>query len=132
MTVSSWGQTKADQAAVLQKCLDLPALESAYAKDINGQPEQLVVMEPGFVFVNDLPVTKFEMSLRFMTKNSIYNQKIDNVLFIGKFEVGATNASVALVYYRNFTGKWNPTKATIELTKSGDTWNVISSNIENN
>ena len=38
-TVSSWGQTVADKAAVLQKCIDLPALESAYAVDASGNPE---------------------------------------------------------------------------------------------
>jgi len=130
--VSSWGQSKADQAAVLQKCIDLSALESSYAIDANGQGEQLVVLIPKFAFPTDLAVTKFEKPLRFLDKAAIYDQQLKQVLFIGKFEVGATSASVEIFNYHNFTGTGGSDKASIELAKTGGAWNVVTSNLEKN
>jgi hypothetical protein len=129
---SSWGQTKADQAAVLQKCIDLPALESLYAKDATGNPEQLCILQPKFAFPANLEVTKFAKAFRLVTKAQVYEQGINNFIYLDKFDVGETTASVRLFYYRNYTSTLISIKVSVELTKTGSAWNVVNSNIEKN
>jgi hypothetical protein len=127
--VCSYAQSKADQAGVLQKCLDLPALQSSIT---SANHDQLVVVQSALGIPTDVAVTKFGKSLQWLTKQDMKAREIKNFVYIGRWEIGAAKATVILYYYRSSTDMANPVKAEIELAKTGDTWNVLSSNIEKN
>lgn len=127
--VCSWGQSKTDQAAVLQKCIDLPALESAYT---TPNKDALVVVQSSLGIPTDLAVTKFGKALSWFTKQDVKDRGLKNYLYIGRWEVGAGKATVSIYYYRNAFDLENSVKLELELTKTGDTWDIVTSNIEAN
>jgi hypothetical protein len=127
--VSSWGQTTADQAAVLQKCIDIPELESAYT---SAKIEQLVVVQSGLGIPDNLAITKLGKSVLFLTKEAVKGNGLKNYLYIGRWEVGSSKATVAIYFYKNGFDLANSVKIEAELAKTGDTWNIVTSNIERN
>lgn len=131
--VCSYAQSKSDQAQVLQQCIDLPSIQSSFIKDGGAKPEQLGILVPGFAFPTDLTVTKFGKNVRFLSKSDLNAEGFTDYLFISKFEVKGRSASVTLIYYRNaFSNNFSSAQLNVELSKSGDTWNVVNSNIEKN
>jgi len=132
-TVCSYAQSKTDQAQVMQLCIDLPELQSSFAKDASGNPEQLSVMLPEFPFSTDLVISKFGKPLNFLSKEDLNEKGLNNYLIIGTLEVGTNNASVVMIYYRNATSdRFTSAQVDVELKKSNNTWSVVTSNIEKN
>lgn len=86
-------QTTNDQAAVLQKCMDLPALQQYFPRNSDSGYKELVVMQHGVSFPANISVTHGGDSPLFKSKGQIANDANDAYFYFNSFNVMPNSAS---------------------------------------
>jgi len=80
----SQGQNQNDMTALLQKCIDLPELQSYYPLDANGKPDEVYInFWAPTIFSTDLVVTSHGEKLKFLPMSQA-SPSFQNALFMFK------------------------------------------------
>ncbi|PSR55939.1 hypothetical protein AHMF7605_21750 [Adhaeribacter arboris] len=124
-------QSLSDQARVLQKCVGLAELQEYYPRTANGNVKQLYVMQHGVSFPSNLVVTKNGKPLVFKTKEEVKATKIDAFFLFREFKITQNTAQVDFAYYYHFKGGYEEfIPVTLALQKTGDTWTITQTKIQ--
>lgn len=127
--VSSWGQTTADQAAVLQKCIDLPELQQHYPVNTDGTHQEIYIMQHAVNFPGNIEVSKFGKKPVFLDKDSMYNGNAKGFFLFETFKISADIAEVSLLYNLKTQQGYRAVDVQLELHKEAGNWNVSETNI---
>ena len=122
--VSSWGQTVADQAAVLQKCLDLPGLQQYYPAN-----QQVYIMQYPYVFPAGITVTKSGKPVQLVDRAVIAGNDAKAYFLFHTFSAGGNTANVKFDFYYNFSANKTIMSGTVLMVKNGDIWNVTETKL---
>lgn len=117
--VSSWGQTVPDQAAVVQKCLDLPGLEQYYPAN-----QQVYIMQYPYVFPAGLIVSKFGKPVQLVDRAVIAGKDAKAYFLFQSFSVEGNTANVKFDFYYNYSANKTYLNGTVILVKNSDIWTV--------
>jgi hypothetical protein len=71
LIVNSFGQNLSDQAAVLQKCIDLKDIQNYLPLDADGTPAAMRIMQHAVTFPRDLEISKSGKQVKFLSKDQI-------------------------------------------------------------
>jgi len=124
-------QSQNDYAAVLQKCIDLKALQNYYPQQSNGSPAQLYVMQHGVSFPETTNVSKGGKKVAFVSKTNIKENKVNAYFLFWTFNLTPNKATVAYSYYYNKqTAPEGAMVVNLELEKTGNTWEIKKSTAE--
>ena len=127
--VSSWGQTASDQAAVLQKILELPVLQQYYPKNGDGSMKQICIMQYPKAFSAEVIGAMDASKVVFRTSETVMINKEEAYFMFRSFTVEQQSCKVVLNYFFNpNTGNNQSSNVsyTIELSKTGSVWNVTN------
>jgi hypothetical protein len=124
-------QTASDQADVLQKCLDLAALQNLYPKNADGTYKQLTVMQHGVAFQMSIGVTHGGQSVSFMDKAQVNSSNLDAYFYFHEFQLDQNVAKVDFIFhYDQLSGSPKMQVVSVELVKSATGWNIVQSKLE--
>jgi hypothetical protein len=124
-------QSMNDRAMILQRCIDLPALQQYFNHNQDGTCKQLRIMQHGVSFETDLPVSKSGKALTYMTKTEIIDSKADAFFLFHTLTINQLTATVSFVYYLNYTQNQDDLVAVnLVMQKTGDSWNITETSIE--
>ena len=129
ISICSIGQTRNDQALILQKCIDLPELQQSYPVAADGTISQINVLQHGISFPVDIEVSKSGMPLAFVSKSDINDRHIESFFLFWTFDIVNDQARVQFTYNNSKIEK----KATIvelNLQKENNVWTIVNSKIE--
>jgi hypothetical protein len=121
--VSSWGQTVADQAAVLQKCLGLPQVSSHYQLDPTGIPVSLYAVSSAHLPAG-LDLSYNNRKVSFGTQAQMDAIKADAYFIFTAFELTGDRASVSYDYCFNCNSSKQVLQLNLKLQKAGGAWAV--------
>jgi hypothetical protein len=124
-------QSMNDRAMILQRCIDLPALQQYFDHYPDGTCKQLHIMQHGVSFETDLPVSKSGKALAYMTKTEIINSKANAFFLFHTLTINQLTATVSFVYYLNYTQNQDDLVAVnLVMQKTGESWNITETSIE--
>lgn len=126
-------QTLIDQEQVLQKCVDIPALQKYYSLDNVGNPNQLHVINYLVSFPANMDVSHAGHQLVFLTREEISANKIEDYFIFRQFEITGGKATVNLNFFYDYNYSNNQFKilmVSIELDKVGSEWSIITSDMK--
>jgi hypothetical protein len=123
------GQTSGDIAKVLQKCLNLPELESNYPQNPDGSYKQLTIMQHGVSFPEDIQVSKSGVAVLFKSKQEVMKGNITYFLF-NDFTLTSSTARIAFAYYYNPANPEAVLLVNLNMEKRGNEWLIIQSQFE--
>ncbi|QMU29292.1 hypothetical protein [Adhaeribacter radiodurans] len=124
-------QSLDDQSKILQKCIELPALQTHYPRTDNGTLKPLYVMQHAVSFPGNLNVTKNGKPVAFKSKEEVKTNGISAFFLFREFKVTQNSAQVDFAYYYNFQGTYEEfVPVTLELQKTGNTWSITQSKIQ--
>jgi hypothetical protein len=125
------GQSRQDQAQVLQHCIDLPGLQKYYPMNDEGKPKQICILQHGVSFPPDIEVSKFGKSVLLCDKSQIAALGINSYFLFWEFKIDQNSAKVDFVYNYIDSGTLpKMQKMTVELQKSNDSWAIVNANME--
>lgn len=125
--VSSWGQTVADQAAVLQKCLGLPQVSAHYQLDPTGIPVSLYAVVSAQLPAG-LDLSYRGRKVSFGTQAQMDAIKADAYFIFTAFELSGDNASVSFDYCFNCNSGKQVLQLNLKMQKAGGAWNITETN----
>ena len=122
--VCSFGQSKADQAAVVQKCMMAPQVSQHLKFDPTGVPVSLYVVQGQAVLPADLDVDYFGRKVEIVTLPEILRKNAPAYFSFNRLDVRPDGASISFdLTCNDNTGK-NVIQYTIELQKAAGVWNI--------
>ncbi len=129
LAISSLGMAQApgDASALLQKCVDLPALQESFTGPDGQTPGVLHVMECTLPF-SPQEVEKFGNPLSPVSKMEVQDPQVSDYLQFYLFEVNESAARVDFKYYRKDRDA-GVVQVYLECVKSGGNWEVTTQKI---
>ena len=123
--VCSYAQSKTDQAAVLQQCLDLADLQQYYPPSpVMNTREQVYVVQNASAFPAGLQLTKFDKPVKFIERASeVVNQSVACFVF-HTFNITGNTANVTFDFYYTYVRTKAVFNCTVALTRTGAAWTV--------
>lgn len=76
---SSFGQNLSDQAAVLQKCIDLPEIQNYLPLDADGTQAAICIMQHAVTFPGDLAEVCFDFHSKVRSAIGLFVPVIDKI-----------------------------------------------------
>lgn len=126
--VSTWGQTVADQAAVLQKIIDLPGLQQYFPMGADQSFREVYVVQNPTAFDANLQLSKFGKSVQFV------DAKVVETLPVGWFEFesfsisgNVANATFDFHYFYNRVKTMQ--HGTVVLSKTNGNWTITETKL---
>jgi hypothetical protein len=120
----AFGQALNEQAAVLKKCLDIPALQQQFPTDSQGHPKAVYIMQHAVSFPEDIAVSKFGQRLIFLEKDDLMDLKVDAFILFEKFEITGSNADVIMTFNKLQDNGYQAYEIKLNLVKDASTWSV--------
>jgi hypothetical protein len=120
-----------DLAAVLQKCLDLEALQPYYPKGPDATYQALHILQHGVSFPTGLPVLKAGKPLVFIDKAQLAATNPDAYFLFYEFLITDKAAKVDFVFNYDQTGSQPKMQVvSLELEKKDQAWHLVQVKIE--
>ena len=132
VAASSWGQISNDQAAVLQKILELPDLQQYYPKNGDGSLKQICIMQYTTAFSAEVTAALDASKVVFRSREAITANQTEAYFIFRSMTLEAGSANASFTYFYNFDYTSNQSKmltVNIDLQKSGTTWSVTNVNL---
>ena len=120
-------QAPGDASALLQKCVDLPALQEYFSGENGQTPDALHVMECTLPF-SAQGVEKFGNPLGSISKMEVQDPQYSDYLQFYLFEINESAARVDFKYYRKDRDP-GVVQVYLECVKSGGNWEVTTQKI---
>jgi len=127
--LSSWAQSASDQTGILQKCLDLPALQEYFPVNADGSHHQVYIMQYPNVFPEGIQVSKFGKPVQFTDRSVIANNKAAAYFLFHTFLVNGNTANVTFDFYYNYSTNKTMLQGTIVLKKTDGNWIISDSKL---
>jgi len=130
--VSSWGQAANDQAAVLQKIVDLPELQQYYPKNADGKLKQLYISQSPTAFTTGVIEAMGNYKVQFQTPEAIKAKKADSYFAFRSIVIDNETATANVNYMYDISqesGQVKMLNISISLQKAGTAWNITNLNI---
>lgn len=126
--LKSYCQTISDESAVLQKCIDLDAIQMYYPKSLNGSYQQVRILQHPFSFISGVEAAKFGQSVLFVNRDATAG--LDAYLNFTSFLItgNSGSASFNITYDRN-TNHPDAVVVQVNLEKVEGNWTIINSNL---
>ncbi len=125
-------QTPEDISKVVQKCIDLPALQQYLEIDNPGNLKQLRInyWQP-ILFPIDLPLVKEGKKVQFAPMSVKADKNGEAYLLFKTFII--TNLTSKVVFEYHYENSSNPEtiQVKLEFKKEGDSWEISDSEISN-
>ena len=123
--------SRADTISILQKCFNVVGLSQYYPKNINSNFKPLTIMQHAVSFSANLVVLYADNSITFKNKAQIKDENIDAYFYFNEFKIDQSTAKIEYSYhYDQNTSYPKSQMITLELTNSGNIWNVTSTKME--
>jgi|APMI01.1.fsa_nt_gi hypothetical protein len=128
--VCTWGQTQNDMTALLQKCIDLPGLQSYYPLDENGKLDEVYInFWAPTIFSTDLVVTSHGEKLKFLPMSQA-SPSYENAFFLFKnCEITPTFAIILFEFTYNYKTQPKVLDVKLTLQKVNDIWEISDTQI---
>jgi hypothetical protein len=123
---------KGQLAQVIQKCIDLPALQQHLPADNSGNVQQLYVYYYHPVLVpTDILLSKGGKTLQFNEVTQPLNDITTPFFLFHSVNSDSNTASVTFSFYYDHANGQKKINVSVVLQKANDTWNITSSTINN-
>ena len=123
-TVSSWGQSVADQAAVLQKCIMAPQLNNLIKCDPTGVPVSLYLVQGSVAIPANLDVNYFGRKAEIVTQAEIISRSADSYFSFNRLDISQNTANVTFDFVYNCNSGKQVIELSLELQKTGGEWTI--------
>lgn len=130
-SICIYGQSRQDQAQILQQCIDLPELQQYFPIGNDATPKQICILQHGVSFPSAIEAAKFGKSVQLMDKKQLSESGTNSYFLFWEFKTDQNAAHVDFVY--NYIGSDSQPKmqrVILELQKRGEVWIVVKTNIE--
>jgi hypothetical protein len=125
------GQGQDDFSKIIQKCVDLPQVQPYYSVATGTPPSQLYILYHGLDFPTDMVVSKFGKPVLMTSKQGLIDYSLDVWLLFRELTITGTKATIEYrVYYKYTSDQEKHFIVNLELTKSGNAWNVTKTKTE--
>lgn len=115
----------ADDAAVLQRCVDLAELQEFYPKNADGSYRRLVIMQHAVSFPETIAVSHNGQNLLFKAKGDAISG--ESYFYFHSFDVLDSTAKVEFTFYYDQNGTVPKMQVvTLQLQKSANGWNITN------
>jgi hypothetical protein len=125
----AWGQSANDQAAVLQKIVDLPDLQQYYPMDAVQNRSQVFVVKSVVQFPANLQLAKFGKPVSFIDSADILKGQSVAYFVFNTFTIDGNSAHATFNFYYTYTTKQSIFECSVVLNKSGDSWAISESKL---
>lgn len=119
-----------DETLILQKCLDLPAIQDYFPSNADGSKQQVKVIQFPYEFSSGVSLSKFDAPVLFAGRGE-FNYAEAFVNFDSLSINGAEASAVFTITYNRNSRPPSVVKISVTLQKTDGQWNVINS-IQNN
>lgn len=131
VNVKGYSQLQDDQAAIIQKCVDLPSVNQYLLKNSDSTYKDLHIMNFPFSFEEGISSIKFSLPIYFNSRSEIQNIKPDMFWAFKKFSITNTEASIIFeINYNRLSNSANFLFVNVDLTKTNGKWNIMNSTIK--
>lgn len=120
-----------DSASIFQACLDMPGLQKYYPKNADNSYKQVSVMQFPVAFPVNLAVSKFQKTILFQSRGSIYTNKVDGFFLFKSLSISGASATVIFEYNYNYQSAPAAYEVSLTLQKTGDGWIISNSQTTN-
>lgn len=130
-TICTFGQNKPDQTQILQKCIDLPAIQLCFPADNDGGKKQICILQHGVSFPSNIEVSKFGKDVLLYDKSQLSAAGITSYFLFWEFKIDNNIAKVDFVYnFININMQAKMKKINLEFIKDKEVWTISSTKIE--
>jgi hypothetical protein len=127
--VSSWGQVANDQAAVLQKIIDLPDLQQYYPKGPDQNQEQVYVVQLPYAFQANIQLTKFGKPVKFLDSAKPLDKQTVAYFQFESLTFSGNTATAKFVFYYTYIRTQASFLGTVTLNKTGENWIITDTKL---
>jgi len=126
-------QSKSDQGLILQKCIDLPELQSYLIKDSDGKTQQLCInyWEP-YIFPINLGITKGGKSIIYKEMSADADKAGDPFILFKIFQITGEVAKVDFEYHFVTNNSSKLLQVHLDLIKIGNDWDISKTSLKTN
>jgi len=127
------GQEITDLGTVLQKCIDLPMIQSNYPADNSGNFLPVHIMQYPVTIPVDVNLKKFGQLPVFMSRHEIYDNNVDAYFLFKKIDISPGFAYVDYTMYYDYNSEEQKV-INISLTLNSindNTWEIVDLVFEN-
>lgn len=126
-----YSQAISDSTAVIQKCIDLPSVQTYFSKNTDGSYKQVNVMNFPVSFDKVINISKFGQPVLFSPRSEMNNINPDVFLFFKTFQITGTTASVDFeISYNRLSSTSGFVMVSASLTKTNGIWSISSSTLK--
>jgi hypothetical protein len=125
-----FAQAQNDETLVLQKCIELPALQQYYALNTTSANQVNIMQYP--VTFSAIVTSSFSTGVAFLSPAQITIANVEQYFSFRRFNISQNLANASIVFFYNYnhiTGQFNMITINIDLEKINGVWNVTNSNI---
>lgn len=124
--ICSFGQSRQDQTQILQKCIDLPNLQTYLPTDGNGIMKQIFInyWHPN-LFSPDLVVTKGGKNVKFEIMSAQPSNESDAFLLFKKFDISGDKAILNFEFHYQISNDAKVVTFSFSLQKENNDWKVL-------
>jgi len=131
-TLSSLGQSLSEKEAVLKKCIELPQIQEQLENRADNPKQTVYIMQHAVTFPEEMNLSDSGIELKFMSKDDIVNQKIEDYFRFDTFEITGNTAEIDFDFHYNRHTNAAPGRILYKLSlQSVDSeWNITDSTIK--
>jgi hypothetical protein len=125
-------QTPEDISKIVQKCIDLPALQNYLELDNLGNLKQLRInyWQP-LLFPIDLPLVKEGKKVQFVPMSVQADKNGEAYLLFKRFITTSLTSNIVFDYHYGNNPNPETIEVRLEIKKEGDSWEISDSEISN-
>jgi hypothetical protein len=127
--VCSFAQSKTDQAAVLQKIIDLTDLQQYYPKSPDGIDEKVYIVQQPVAFPAGIQLSKFGQPVQFIDNAGILDNLSVAYFVFQTFTITGNTADVTFDFYYTYTTNKALFQCSALLNKNDDTWTISNAKL---
>ncbi len=124
------GLSAADLSSIIKKCIDLPALQSAYPVDASGNLNQINIVNYPYAFPAEVAITKAGKTVNFISNETFAKSPVDNYFMIRRIQQSGATVNLIGNYFYTLNGaKLNKSLVIAYINNAGN-WTITNSTIK--
>lgn len=123
------GLSASDLSSIVSKCIELPALQTAYPLDANGNLNPINIVNYPFAFPADVAVTKSGKSVKFISNETFTKSPVDNYFMFRRIQQSGSTVNLVGNYFYTSNGAKLSKSIIIAYINNAGTWTISNSTI---
>ncbi|MCF8450534.1 MAG: hypothetical protein K9G49_11755 [Taibaiella sp.] len=123
------GLTASDLNSIVQKCIDLPGIQTFYPADGSGHLNQINIVNYPYVFPSGMTVSKDGQAVEFISNESFSKSPVAEYFMFRRIMQTGTTVKLIGNYYYTVSGNHLNKSIAIDYSQSAGVWTITNSTI---